>query len=421
MNRLNFLKYQSPTEGTAPAVSRTVSVSPIDIVGELRVTKFRLSRETLPIMMLYPSQRPFTQEEVNAVPINVTPSDIEVFSFSCKDYQEGDVIPHNGVSYCLRNTAVTSFYKNLPSSYRDWNIDFKKLLVIHHINFALQQPPIWEERSGSFYLKNEPVPIYSWDDLHDKTNTYVTSFYGGREITSLQYSFRVVDTESSKPDFHLRLNFYIDLPVVNDYNLSTPTLAFSTAALNFFGLNSSSLPLVSLQCPQEFLPLGRIEGSYILGYVPPMDYKWNQQLLSQISNWNTSIRIPLVDFDCYFHPLIQTLPEDFFPAAHILITTDELNFAGEKININTLAQQGVISPSSLTILKSFFIGINSSSSVASSDFIYLDDSLNNSPVIVNNPRQATLTIRLWFVTSSGYISPIMLNPGSGFSIQFSII
>lgn len=422
MKRFNFLKYQDPAEGTAPAVSRTTTTKPVDYVGELRVTKFKLSRSTLPIMYLEASKRAFTAEDKATVPTHLTPTDLTFLIFSTKNIRDGEQIPNNGTSYCILNNNITGFYNRYPleTSPRTWRLgeDGHGIFWATLVTIMLPVNAQWVERNGFFYLVNEPLPIFSWDDIFNRTHVVEQHIYSSRDIEDISFKFELTDNNGSI-SFLLTMIGHI---LAQDTIVSSVTFSMNATALNFFGMNFHPDARCEFVVPRGIVLPGYAEGSVIITYAPDSTFKWNGHMEQIIKNYPQLIteRVALFDMSSIITPNKQDIPRDFFPVSYLLISCDELNFIGESISVNTTAQQGVIDPSSLSILKSFFLGINEGRDVASSDFIYLDDSLTNSPVIVNSPRQVGLTIRLWVVTNKGILYPLSLPGGSSFAIQLTL-
>lgn len=423
MKRYNFLKYQPPEEGSAPAVSRTTTTKPVDYVGELRVTRFKLSRGTLPIGFIEPSKRGFTSEQVASLRPNRIPTDIEMFTYCNKKMTPNTVEANNGEAYIISGNAVSGFFRQAPNS-GSRKIDIDNTFWSVYSFVALAGEAIWQKKSdGKFYLQNESVPFYSWSDFHNKSLWISNHAAEPTEINTPTYNVRLIESADGKPKFYIRMNtFNLVATTVTTMN---PTICFNNYARQFFGMNIGSMPSVNFDMPQISPGVSTSWGGYNAGdnltfFVPPMSYDWNSQMKLMIQNPNTNYGNTVFNMDCTYTPIVQTLPENYFPLSHIIITADELNFQGESICVDTTKKQGVIDPSNLTILKSFYIGLSDSFLVSTSDFIYINDSRDNEPVIVNSPRLVSLTIRVWLITKEGNLTPLMLNPGSSFSLQLSL-
>lgn len=422
MKRFNFLKYQAPEEGAAFAVSRTTTTKPVDYVGELRVSKFKLSRGTLPIMYLEPSKRAFSRDDKNTIPDHLTPTDLTFVIFCTKHLREGSQIPNNGTSYCLVNNNITAFYSRYPleSSPRTWRLgeDGNQIFWAVLVTIMMPTRPQWVERNGFFYLTNEATPVFSWDDIFNRTHVIEEHIYSPRDIDNIGFKFELTDKNG---EISFLLTMIGNLINTSD-NVSSVTFSMNATALNFFGMNFNPDARCEIAVPRGVNFPGYAEGYIITTYSPDSTFIWNGHMEQIIKNYPQRITesTPIFDMSAIITPNKQDIPRDFFPVSHLLISCDELNFTGESISVNTPAQQGVIDPSTLSILKGFFIGINDGRDVENSDFIFLDDSLTNTPVIVDSPRLVSLTIRLWVITNKGILYPLTMPGGTSFSIQLTL-
>lgn len=421
MNRVNFLKHQPENESAAIAASRTTFYSPIDFVGEVRVTRFRLSRETLPILLLKPSSKPFTRRQKDNIRSGRTPTDIAFLVFSCVDLRDTQTVINNGCTYEVTNGSITGIRSPFSEYVRYWELPLTRSQVLWAtiVRIFIPEAPRWEQKGDDeFVLANQPLPIYSWNDLHNKT-IFSTTSYVDRNLQVPTFYLHLIDKDDGKPAFFVKM-FSQESSDLSDHGYTSPTIGFTVEAMNIFGLNSGQNPVCRVTTLREFCPEGYDVNEVIHFYVPQMRYEWNPKFQLCISNLGSAPLSQNIDFTCTFDPILQIIPKSFFPVSHILITANELSFEGEKINVNTKAQQGVVSPSNLQVLKSFFVGLSSSNFVSSSDFIYVDDSLNTAPKIVNSPRLCSLTIQLFYLTTDGYLYPLVLSPGTSFAIQLSI-
>ena len=424
MKRHNFLKYQAPEEGTGPAVSRTTTTKPVDYVGELRVTRFKLSRGTLPIGFIEPSKRGFTAEQVASLSTTRIPTDIEIFVCCDREITPTTVYPNNGEGYVIAGNAISGFFRQASNS-GSTNIDIEHTLWCYFTVVNIPGTPIWQKKEdGKYYLQNENIPFYSWSDFHNKIVMLNNRSSSSSEINTPIYNIRLIESNDGKPKFYIRMN--CTNLVTTSVATMNPVVCFNAYARQFFGLNVGSMPSVNFNMPSisGTHPTwgwdGYSAGDNLTFFVPPMSYEWNSQMKLMLQSPGTNYGNTIFNMDCVYSPIIQTLPENYFPLSHLLITADELNFKGESICVDTPIKQGVVDPSNLTILKSFYIGLTDSFLVSTSDFIYINDNMNNEPVIVDSPRLATLTLRVWLVTKEGNLTPLILNPGASFSIQLSV-
>lgn len=436
IKKFNFTKVQHEEQG--PAISRTTSVAPNDFVGELRVTKFKLTKESFPSNYISPSKHKFNREEMESIPPNMIPTDYCIILLA--DTQMADAEPireisnsvHNGEKYLL-NT-----YINDKPSFGNAKVDCKILypfinhrdessfpeggdyLAIYIKRYCIPGTCNWERQDDNNYiLKNEDYIIYSINDINNLPSISVFAHQSSAPIYSENAYINIFKNISSTVTFDFAINCKSRLEPTFGSTYTTPTILLSKEYGDLLGINDviykGSIPTHSVYIQAA------INNNYDF-IVPSLEFKWGPYvsgLLSQIpfeykyNNINFSI-------DGSAIATVNTIssPKAVFPLSHILLTCDELNFEGEEINVNTTQQQGVINPSSLRILKSFFIGITDDTT---SDFIYVEDNLDNMPVIVNSPRLCSLTFRLWIMTNNGTITPLILKQGNLFSLQLTLI
>ncbi len=456
MKRYNFSCYASEKQ---EAVSRTTTTKPQDFVGEARITRFRLSRGSIPIFYLEPSKVSYSDAQKDAIIANgVTPTDIifyiTQFAIPTEQLKPND-FPNNCCQFCESTQKITGVCECAYN--KEYNLSDYHTIMKCTICVGYPVPPTFEKRNGRWYLTNEKYPIYDWDSL-EKETIGIKSLSGARIgdtqqlITDPVLKLQVKE-ENGFPLFHLNLMeimgeryVYNIKPNIMEHAIAydmipafytDPILFMNEEALKLFGMNITPMPSIT------------INGLGVVGhftdvvklYAPEMRFINASPDLTEtlIANrvdprFDTSFTITFPPFEpvtintkavqltyCVdFDPYLITVPENIYPVSQILITSDELDFQGESISVDTTARQGVIDPSSLHILKSFFVGISDTVEIDASDFVYVDDSLNQSPVIVNNPRICSLTFRVWFLLKTGELQKCILEPGKGFSLQVGL-
>lgn len=452
MKRFNFSCYASEKQ---EAVSRTTTTKPVDFVGEARVTRFRLSRGSVPIFYLEPSVVAYTDAQKDIIAASgTTPTDIcflvAQFAVGREDWNPSD-IPNNTCQYWVDTSKgrIGVCGGNYQKSYV-----FNDQSTVMYCSICVAYPvaPTFEKRGSRWYLTTEKYPIYDWDALNKDTvaiKNISDPLVNGRQmlLTKAQLKLQIKE-EAGFPLVHMNLfevygdkcysNIEIKYDKLEPYlsyvatasYISDPVLFMNEQALNLLGMNLTEMPSVLWQ-PGI---IGHFTDT-IRYYAPPLrvnkpgpdvERQYNMYFNAKItlSVGETSVQLDEralqyiynTDFDACF----ITVPADIFPVSQILITSDELDFRGESISVNTTARQGVIDPSSLHILKSFFVGITDTVDIDASDFIFTDDSLNQSPIIINNPRICSLTFRIWFLLKNGELKKCLLEPGKGFSLQIGL-
>lgn len=473
MKRYNFSCYASEKQ---EAVSRTTTTKPQDFVGEARITRFRLSRGSIPIFYLQPSKKGFTlYEKTQVESTGATPTDL-VFIVLLYDNLGNEWspfnVPNNNCNYIGNPTEAKCPLVSLTKqgSYTiscyvpdATNLD-NKLAHLTNIRVAYPEKPVfrYDETSHLYYLANANYPIYDWDSMNKVTigirsEFTPAQFHTKNDDEPYPWKSGYMHTITSKlqikeengfPLFHcevntkLQLDYYTVSGSAADENvdssevkITSPVLFMSKEALDLLGMNITEMNDLYYYC--ENIP--GYMNDIVHVFSPTMNLKWCcscfDAWINQRYSYDLQYRSTLQltsrteegycefinrSFCCDFDPLLITVPTDIYPVSQILITSDELDFQGESISVDTSARQGVIDPSSLHILKSFFVGISDTVEIDASDFVYIDDSLNQSPVIINNPRICSLTFRVWFLLKTGELQKCILEPGKGFSLQIGI-
>ena len=457
MKRYNFSCYASERQ---EAVSRTTTTKPADFVGEARITRFRLSRGTIPIFYLNPSKHEYTDDQKNTIIASgVTPTDICFLIVQYVQYENkpSKNIPSNKCNYWGDTLHAINVIYDKKEDFNYGSLYMSDIALFCCICVAFPEPPRFEKQSnGNWILINDSYPIYDWDSLNNDTigikqiNWQPTD---KRQNFAEPVSVKLqVKEESGFPMFYVEVKECImDYEFYNidqasgtgewtyssrPYVLTTPVMFMNENALELFGMNITEMdkirtetgllgqfayvwdfyaPTCTLRNPCSFYS-SWINTTIDMRFTRNVDIYFKKETIGLI----TEQRCCNCDFTCEYDPMLITIPKDIFPVSHVLITSDEMDFVGESICVDTNARQGVIDPSNLHILKSFFVGLTNTVEIDASDFVYIDDSLTQSPVIVNNPRICSLTFRVWLLLKTGELRKCILERGKGFSLQIGL-
>lgn len=381
------------------AVQRVTFTAPQQFVGKMRITRFKLTEGAFPLAMIKPSQRGFTSAEKAAIDAHgYTPTDIawgvasasNTANIGCTDNAYID--PGSTPPSFIVSTSIGG-----PDPFQGY------------VNFAtifLLQRPNWKYDSGSFYLQNESVFIYQWSDLNnrDKFLVYQNQTAPGRGIW--------VTGTSNDVTFHYK--------GAGQYKGTQPQLYISQSLHEIiFGTPVS--PLYSFRLTAATLAsFGDGANGFNSDYYfqsPQFHVTWNPQLNAILASgaapasgttWSVN-----GDFTIKYEFSKGTL---LYPFTCLYVIMDELNFGGESVVTNNKQSTGIINPSSLSIAKSYLVGISG----AKSDFVVVDDKTSQIPLDIYVPNLFTLTIRLALLLSDNTLRIINLPPHEGFFIQVSI-
>lgn len=429
MKKVNFIRHQESEEGEAS--SRTTTYAPVDYVGELRISRFRMSKEIFPLTLITSTERPFTDEEISSSLFrNRTPTDIVfVFRFALPgEGTYGQV--SNGVCYMTDGTSISGIYRLENSEMSEAShITPRNTSHICIAHLFINKVPIWKEGRipGKKYVEYTEEVIYDWDEIFTVKGSGqpTDKFYWHTEIIPLEgydvqreaLFYMNVHSKTAGRDYPVEVSFNYTQEEGGTL-FSTPILTISLQALkllgwedkaryNTFWVGNADSELPDVQDPYFF------EGVWM--HTPFLEQKYSGEFASLLNG--SEYHGTTIQFHTTFSSNVFSLPSSYFPYDTILITCGDLNFKGESISIDSTTQ-GVISPSSIPILRSFYLVCHD---FQRSDFIYINDQLNIAPILVNSPRLASLTIRLLFLSKTGRIIPMKMPAGSSFSIQLTIV
>ena len=395
---LSFQNEVSETE-EIPAVQRVTFTSPQQFVGKLRVTRFKLTEGAFPLALIKPSTRPFTAAEKATIDAHgYTPTDIAWGTTSASNNQ------------C---TGIQDNYYMDPSSTPPTFIAISSINgndpFNGYINFAtifIREAPRWNVMGTDYYLANDSMFIYQWSDLNNADKFLIYQNGGGqgrgiyvtgneREITF--HSKRATQYKGTTPQLYLSQGFHeiifgTKISPIFSFRLAPGVLASFGNGRNGFDDN------YYFQTPHAHIEWNpELRGYLSSGQAPPAG-----------TNWSTN-----ADYTIKYEFSKGTL---LYPFTCLYVIIDELNFSGETVVTNSKQSTGVINPSSLSIVKSYLVGISG----AKSDFVVVDDLLSQIPLEINVPNLYTLTIRLALLLSDNTLRMIQLPPHEGFFIQLSI-
>lgn len=307
-------------------------------------------------------------------------------------------------------TGVDGLYPagNTMTMLRDNNIS-----GIQCYMFYLHGVPRWKS-DGT--LANEGKYIYSWDLMKElgewRLNTTVGMVY---KLSDPSHPASPACTWGRAPNLSLisdkddemdfRLQAYIS-DVHPNIEIGTPALFLSTVFANLLKVTG-----INTNMSQSFMR------NQFPGYAyhdlaitfPDCELKYDNLPLT--CSYQDGL-----NFSSTFK--IKVRAEEINPTLNLLVATPDLTFKGEQISVNTPAIQGVTSPSFIPVLRSFYIGFTDNER---SDFVFYDDLLTTSCVLVNNPRQARLKLEVYMVTKKNEMIKMSIPPGEDIQIQLLLV
>lgn len=392
MKRVDFSFSNDISATPVDAIQRTTFTAPIDIVGDVRVTKFKLSSNAFPLLLIPPLDMVFTAASKERIDLDQkTPLDF-FFGFS---QTRGDNVPSRDGALVLSDTNSDTFIQAKPNFSSLQYVDYNSVQC-----FFSHERPQWKQVSTGWKLANKPIFLYNFEDLYNPDIFFVRT----TDDDDQQQRITMVNNN---------LEFYYSkwLALPQNRFLSTPVVWFSKTIANLLGI---ARPDYFANNILNVFPLNQ----GITCYSWTMQYKYNPFLDIAIANrilptanqaglynWSTTAIHPINGHDV------------LYPYTGLILIFDELNNPGEKIVVNNTSGSGVINLSTLSISKTFLLA---HTNMERSDFIYLDDSRQQYPLKVNLPRQTYLTSRLYFLLKDNTLVPLKIPQNQNYFIQLTI-
>ena len=435
MKTLNFAHYNS-TQDRALAESRVDNTRPFDLIGRLYLTRLRLSKNSLPIISIYPWDVEFspndraTYESSSSTNRNYTPTGIAFFVGASTG--GSDIADKRTMNVKLENNKETFYLFNSPQA-DITEIGMNYVTVAH---LMLPRKIQWEELdNGNFRIKQDPYLIFSWEEFVDLFH-FSSSRRIGESYTVIQ-TFRLMPTNSG-----ISLNFRGDyqMNTPQPTNVNIPFLYASEKFLNIFGLisygyggdDSLGLNFINLY----YSGIGLIDGeSASIGFHLIRQYEsygetlkviMDQPLGNIISidtrgsviNGDSSSSVPstfTLERNWNFTPDRANL----FPINTLLICTPSINVPIQSIVVNSSKSQGSIVPSNIPLLK--LLLLSSDKDGVDSDLLYVNDNDTASYIDVDETRIVKFVVKLYFLLKTNELVEAVLPPEGNMFIQLGLI
>lgn len=333
-------------------------------------------------------------------PVNLTINESTTQPFRYIYRQDGSIFNATTASGGLYNaqSPITRF-------------DDRNITGLQCYMFYLHGTPRWRS-DGT--LANEGKYIYSWDlfkelgewrlitpvgkvyNMMDPLQPITPAFTWGRAP-----KLSLISNKDDELEFRLQAHIS---DVHSDIDIGTPALFLSTEFANLLKVDGVTCKLAYEFMRNQFPGYYHVTHDLSLTF-PDCELKYDHLPLT--CSYQDGL-----DFSSTFKIKIRT--EDLNPTLNLLVATPDLTFKGEQISVNTPAIQGVTSPSFIPVLRSFYIGFTDKER---SDFVFYEDLLTTSCVIVNNPRQARLKLEVYMITKKNEMIKMSIPPGEDIQIQ----
>ena len=392
MKRLDFSFQNDISDAPVEATQRTTFTAPVDIVGDVRISKFKLSSNAFPLLLVPPIDMIFNEANKERLDmLQKTPLDL-FFGFT---QTSRDTVPSRDGAIVLSDTNTTKFLQ-ARVNFESIAFTYQQTTQIFYSNEA----PQWKQTSTGWKLTNKPVFLYNFEDLYNPEIFYVQT--SGDDNQALRITMEGNNLE-------LYYSHWSTLP--DTRFISTPVVYFSKTIANLLGIAQPDYFTNNLI---EVFPLNQ----GVTCYSWTMQYKYNRFLEQSISDEHLPTANPAGIYNWSTTAIHAMNGHNIlFPYTALILIFDEFNNPGEQIVVNNTSSTGVINLSTLSISKTFLLA---HTNMERSDFIYLDDSKQQFPLKVNLPRQTTLTSRLYFLLKDNSLVPLKIPKGQNYFIQLTI-
>ena len=404
MKRLDFSFHNDSGDNNVTAVQKVTFTAPIDMVGKARISRFKVSQGVFPLCIIPPMQNYFTATQKQRIDqFGCTPLDLYV---SCTVHQTANPFPAltNSYIFTQKSGEQPSFLNPASGTYAP---ALGKL-----ITFYSYERPVWKQNSNGWKLANKGAFLYSFNDLFDerKFRRQVDS-YPEEVPTGLMVPDIKIRQYGSKVIFDL---ISIQQQPEAGYWISPPQITLSKTLMTLFGYRDSPYITVS---EGIYSGIGWSDNCPL--YYDVFKYDYSHEIEATLAAWRP-VKVLGGQPKDYTTQCTFELPSDFtnlFPYTGLVIMIDEFNNPGERIVVNNTISSGVVNLSTLSISKLFLLGHTNSER---SDFVFIDDSLNQTPLDINLPNQLTLTIRLYFLLKDNTLEALKIPIDENFFLQLTI-
>ena len=403
MKRLDFSFHNDSGDNNVPAVQKVTFTAPIDMIGKARISRFKVSQGVFPLCIIPPMQCYYTTKQKSDIDtFGCTPLDLY---FSCTIHTSpGDPTPALTNSYIFAENPNT-WPTFMGAASGNYTPGLGKLFT-----FYSYERPIWKQNSNGWKLANKGVFLYKLNDIFDErkfrmqVDSYPEEVPKGLSIPDIkirQYGSKIV----------------FDLISIHEQPsdwISPPQLTLSKTLMNLFGYGDSPYITVS---EGIYSGIGWSDKNPL--YYNNFNYTYSREIESVFSAWR-NIKVLAKYLHDYTATCTFELPSDFtniFPYTALVVMIDEFNNPGERIVVNNTSSSGVVNLSTLSISKLFLLGHTNSER---SDFVFVDDSMNQTPLEINLPKQLTLTIRLYFLLKDNTLEALKIPIDENFFLQLTI-
>ncbi len=435
MKTLNFAHYNS-TEDRTLAESRVDNTRPFDLIGRLYLTRLRLSKNSLPIISVYPWNEEFTPNDKAAYEsrsdtnTKYTPTGIAFFIGASTG--GSDTAEKRLLNVKLENDKEIFYLFNAPQA-DNTDIGMNYVTVAH---LMLPRRVQWEELdNGNFRIKQEPYLIFSWEEFIDLFHFSESRQIGGSYTVSQNLRFLA---SNSEVNLNYRAIYQMNTPAATNVNVpflyATEKFAkiFGLESFGYGGDDSLGRHFINLY----FGDLGLIDGENAsIGFHLIRQYETYgetlkllmEQPLGNILSLGTHGSVideestPSVPSTFTLERKWSFVPDraNLFPINTLLICTPSINVPIQSIVVNSYKSQGTIVPSNIPLLK--LLLLSSDKDGVDSDLLYVNDNDTASYIDVDETRIVKFVVKLYFLLKTNELVEAVLPPEGNMFIQLGLI
>lgn len=395
MKRLNLSFYNDTTSDPVlkDALLRVTFTTPQNLSGNLRTTRFKITKGAFPLFFLGPDDRLFTSEEKG---------EIDAYEMTPTGLAWGFIMHNTNTLPC----GVDTYLLDATSPPRPCVPVGGNITPFHTVynHVYLTEKPRWKKVGSRWQLVNDELPVFDWNFLTESDSAFYLHRYS--DVTcqdcvkpashGVEFSLIFKDMDPgdvTTPVHFMSYKLYSTIKNNNDYSSS---FQFKQVILDEISDPWLKLNTAMLVTSGKITYSKQVEGIIASGSLVPE----SKDLSSTV----------YYDYELGTGNLL-------FPYTAIIVTIDELNFLGESIVVNDKDLTGVISPSVLSTFKTYLVSMDGSEK---SDFFRVDDTLTQAPLRVEAPAVSTLTVRLFMLTKQNRLFAMKIPAGEGFFIQISV-
>lgn len=396
MKKFNYTYREENIEQTNVVIDAT-SVCPTDYIGDIRVTKVKIPRTSLPVAIAHVTPMGFTTEQRTAYDSSGWNALTDICYIVCQG--KNTTWTNNGAQIQYFSDRKVRMDGRTSNGTRVWGAS--TLYNFTFMAFCMWEKPKWfQEEDGLWYMRNQDKPIYQWQGNSMGLQTRILHYGPNGLSPTLLNNYEQIQflIRGLTPIAQIPNSSFITSPILGlNERLSS---MFGVAGLPWqvqlsfdstedFGFGTNAVWIVPFLNNQHFI-------------CPTADTTYDSPALSYVVGGEIPSTQTDIIHNCKLTLNSYTPSEEIFPVNHIAIQCLDLNFEGESLSVNTKDLMGVVNPSDMYFLKTFLM----SHGGKMTDFLYVNDLETETPVAVNSPRISSLKFSFFWIDKEHFIHPL---------------